>query len=93
MISQIIWLLDYPKFFTPNNDDFNDRWKIKNQDREPNLKVDIYDRYGKILYSFTSAGAGWDGTYNGKPVFADDYWFVVQRQDGRVLKGHFALKR
>ena len=36
---------------------------------------------------------GWDGNLLGEKLPADDYWFVVVREDGRIHKGHFALKR
>ncbi|WP_298236792.1 T9SS type B sorting domain-containing protein [uncultured Algibacter sp.] len=38
-------------------------------------------------------GEGWDGTFNGELMPADDYWFAVTLQDGRVFKNHFTLKR
>ncbi len=92
-VTQEVWLLNYPKFFTPNGDGYNDNWYVKNSDTEPNFKVYIYDRYGKLITDILSNGPGWDGKLNGKLLFADDYWFVVYRQDGRILKGHFAMKR
>ena len=91
--SQVIWLLYYDKFFTPNNDGYNDYWRIKDSENEPDFKVIIYDRYGKIITSFNSTSPGWDGNYNGNQIFSDDYWFVAYRNDGRIHKGHFTLKR
>ena len=35
----------------------------------------------------------WDGTYNGKLMPSDDYWFYVTRYNGRIHKGHFAIIR
>ena len=92
-LTQEVWLLYYPKFFTPNNDGINDTWFIPNSNFEPDFKVVIYDRYGKLLTAFRSDSTGWDGNYNGNLMFADDYWFVVYREDGRIHKGHFSLKR
>lgn len=92
-IQQEVWLLNYPKFFTPNGDGINETWYIKNQQYEPDFKVYVYDRYGKLVSSFKSNTLGWDGNYNGTLNYASDYWFVVYRQDGRVHKGHFTLKR
>lgn len=88
-----IWLLYYEKYFTPNGDGFNETWRIANSEKETNLKVIVYDRYGKTMASFDANSLGWNGTYNGQLMFSDDYWFVVYRQDGRVHRGHFALKR
>ncbi len=92
-IEQEVWLLNYPKYFTPNGDGINETWFIKNQQFEPDFNVFIYDRFGKLITNFQSNSIGWDGNYNGTQNFATDYWFVVYRQDGRIHKGHFALKR
>ncbi len=90
---QEVWLLYYVKYFTPNGDGYNERWTIENASFETELKVIVYDRYGKAMASFDANSEGWDGTYNNQPMFATDYWFVVYRQDGRIHKGHFSLKR
>lgn len=90
---QDISLLNYPKFFTPNNDGVNETWRIENSWNEPNLIHRIYDRYGKLLTSFGVQTQGWDGTYNGAAMPSTDYWFVVERQNGQIFKGHFALIR
>ncbi len=92
-LTEEVWLLNYPKFFTPNGDGYNETWYVKNSENEPEFKVYIYDRYGRLITNILSNGPGWDGKLNGKVLFADDYWFVAHRQDGRILKGHFTLKR
>jgi hypothetical protein len=33
-VTDEVYLLMYPKFFTPNGDGFNDTWKIKFSDNE-----------------------------------------------------------
>jgi gliding motility-associated-like protein len=88
-----VWLLYYPLFFTPNGDTYNDTWFIPNAEFEPDLKVYIYDRYGKLITYLDNKNKRWDGTYNGTQAVSTDYWFVVSRQDGRTFKGHFSLKR
>lgn len=91
--SDEIYLLMYPKYFTPNGDGYNDFWKIKFSDNEPNLTIKIFDRQGKLVKQFGSLSQGWDGNYNGNPLPSTDYWFVVTRQNGKTHKGHFSLKR
>lgn len=91
--TESIWLLYYPNFFTPNDDGYNDTWFIENGALEPNMTVYIYDRYGKLITGLDKTNPKWDGQYNGNQAVSTDYWFVVNRQDGRVHKGHFALKR
>jgi gliding motility-associated-like protein len=89
-----IFVLDYPKFFTPNGDGYNDVWKITYLQKEHRrAQVSIFDRYGKLVFSGTGDNAGWDGTFNSNNLPASDYWFTIVLEDGRVIKNHFSLKR
>jgi len=88
-----IFLLMYPKYFTPNGDGIHDTWQIKFSLTEPNMELIIFDRYGKLITIFKGTSFGWDGTLNGYKLPSDDYWFVVKRQNGKEYKGHFTLKR
>jgi gliding motility-associated-like protein len=88
-----VYLLMYPKFFTPNGDGFNDTWKIKSSDIEDGLTIKIFDRFGKLLKELGFNSNGWDGTYIGQTLPATDYWFVATRKNGKEYKGHFSLKR
>lgn len=97
IIIEDIQIIDYPKFFTPNNDGDNDTWNITAMQDQPNSSILIYDRYGKILTYIKPYGPGWDGTYNGQRMMSNDYWFVLTYQDYkgtlREFRAHFALKR
>ncbi|KAF2507934.1 T9SS type B sorting domain-containing protein [Flavobacterium zhairuonense] len=92
IVNQEVFLLNYPKFFTPNQDGYNDTWGIKFSETEPTINTKIFDRYGKFLKEL-NAYTTWDGTFNGKELPASDYWFVVTRANGKVYKGHFSMKR
>lgn len=92
-ITEDVYLLTYPKYFTPNNDGIHDYWKIKSSELEPNLTIKLFDRYGKFIQYLKANSIGWDGTLNGEKLPADDYWFVVVRENGKEHRGHFALKR
>ncbi|MEO8235087.1 MAG: T9SS type B sorting domain-containing protein [Flavobacterium sp.] len=92
-ISEEIFLLMYPKYFTPNGDGFNDKWKIKFSNTEPSLRIKLFDRYGKFIKELDYSSDGWNGTFNGKELPSTDYWFVVTRANGKEYKGHFAMKR
>lgn len=88
-----VTVLDYPVFFTPNNDGHNDYWQIKGiQNYADSSTIYIYNRYGKLLKELSSNSVGWDGTYNGRKVHSNDYWFVLILNNRRI-KGHFALRR
>lgn len=95
-VSKDISVLGAPKFFTPNGDSYNDTWRITgiNPIFYPRSNVQIFDRYGKFIMEIPGGSdIGWDGTYNGQPLPADDYWYVLRVDDGRIARGHFALKR
>ena len=84
----------YPRVFTPNGDGYHDTWGIENNTiLNGNPQIYIYDRYGKLIKVIRSNIEFWDGTYNQNDFPADDYWFSVQAQNGKVYKGHFNLKR
>jgi gliding motility-associated-like protein len=89
----VIYVLDYPRFFTPNGDGYNDVWKIKNLDLFPEASIIIYDRYGKLLKELNAINPNWDGTYIGNELPANDYWFNLNFGNGKIIKGHFSLKR
>ena len=86
-------VLDYPRFFTPNGDGFNDLWQIKNLYLRQGATIKIFDRFGKLLKYQDANTSGWDGTYNGAMLPASDYWFLLTLDNGTTVKGHFSLKR
>ncbi|MGK4566436.1 T9SS type B sorting domain-containing protein [Flavobacterium sp. 3HN19-14] len=90
-----VYVLDYPKFFTPNGDGTNDNWKVEYSQLQISFNIEIYDRYGKVITVLDKTSAGWDGTYQGRKLPADDYWFRIIRLTNKeiIYRGHFALKR
>ncbi|OWP83998.1 hypothetical protein BWK59_07630 [Flavobacterium davisii] len=89
-----VYILDYPKFFTPNNDGYNDTWYVKDSNFKKNIKeIEIFDRYGKLLKQLNPNQA-WDGTYLDNNLPADDYWFTIKLyNNNNTIKNHFSLKR
>ncbi|MBX9807635.1 MAG: T9SS type B sorting domain-containing protein, partial [Flavobacteriaceae bacterium] len=90
-------IINYPKFFTPNGDGYNETWNIPHLlSTNPNAPIFIYDRYGKLLKEISPSSEGWNGTYNGQPLPASDYWFTVdydEKDISKIFKSHFSLKR
>jgi gliding motility-associated-like protein len=95
-IQEEVIIVNYPKFFTPNNDGFNDFWMIFGYGGIQNFLISIYDRYGKLLIQMNESSLGWDGTFNGIPLPASDYWFSIDFEENNVhksFKSHFSLIR
>lgn len=86
-----VLILAYPKFFSPNNDGYNDFWALQGT-KGKEYSLIIYDRYGKVLKQLKT-GESWDGYFNGRPLPQDDYWFDAQFKDGFMKKGNFSLLR
>lgn len=91
------FVINYPKFFTPNGDGFNDYWNIHDLSHQPESVIDIFDRYGKFIIQIKPSNpGGWDGNLNGASLFSTDYWFkVTYYVDGvqKEFRSHFAMKR
>ncbi|MFY0483034.1 T9SS type B sorting domain-containing protein [Flavobacterium sp. PLA-1-15] len=88
-------IVNYPKYFTPNGDTYNDYWTINGLDNNT-TRVFIFDRYGKLLTQIGNLQSGWDGTCNGQLMPSTDYWFVVEYVENNISKSfrsHFSLIR
>jgi gliding motility-associated-like protein len=91
-----VLVANYPHYFTPNNDGFNDYWNVVGLKQQPDATIYIYDRYGKFLKQISPTSLGWDGMFNGEMLPATDYWFTVNYVEAtipKVFKSHFTLKR
>lgn len=87
-------VIGFPKYFTPNNDGINDTWQINGTSNIFQSKsiIRIFNRYGKLVKQLNPVDQGWDGSFNGEKLPADDYWFTIILEDGRIFKDHFTLK-
>ncbi|CAL2086037.1 T9SS type B sorting domain-containing protein [Tenacibaculum sp. 190524A02b] len=94
-VNNSITIIDYPRFFTPNEDGHNDLWQIIGIDELKNPRIQIFDRFGKPLSILTKQDKGWNGIYNGRKLPKNDYWFVLffTDKDGATqqFKAHFSL--
>ena len=93
--NEVVSVIGFPNFFTPNNDGYNDSWHVFgiNTPSQSNSEIFIFDRYGKLLKQLSYDSLGWDGTYNGNLMPTSDYWFYIKLSDNRIFRGHFTLKR
>jgi gliding motility-associated-like protein len=84
-----------PNVFTPNGDGANDTWIIDNIDIYPNVKIEIYNRWGELIY-YAPKGYSkpWDGTYKGRQLPIDSYYYILDLNNGKdVLSGNITIIR
>ena len=88
--------IEIPNFFTPNNDTENDTWSPRNIEPYQNIVIQIYDRYGRMVYEFEDNEDSWDGNYNLDILPTGDYWYIIKlngTEDNREFVGNFTLYR
>lgn len=75
---------DIPNAFSPNGDGIHDRWEIKYLDKFPGASVQVFNRYGQLVYTATSyqPGNGWDGKLKGQPLPMGTYYYVIDLKNG-----------
>ncbi len=79
----VLPMIDIPTGFTPNGDGWNDQWIIDNIDQFPQSEVEIYNRWGEMLFRSVGYNIPWDGRYNNGPVPVGTYYYVVKLNDPR----------
>ena len=74
-----------PNTFSPNNDGINDTWRIQHLESYPGALVQVYDRYGKQVFTSIGYGRDWDGKFLGTPLPIGTYYYIVDPKNGRKL--------
>ncbi len=89
----VITVPSIPNVFTPNGDGINDTWISASPDI--NAHVIVIDKIGRIVadYNTQDKPEGWDGTYNGKPLPSDSYWYIITLENGTPIKGVVSIVR
>ncbi|MEM9000433.1 MAG: T9SS type B sorting domain-containing protein [Bacteroidota bacterium] len=100
MVSEDIVVVGFLRYFSPNGDGLNEDWHIEELHTLNDPVISIYDRYGKLIIQLNALSSGWDGTLEGKPMPATDYWFNLSYVDvngnrtyAKFLQNHFSLRR
>jgi len=85
------WYIYIPNTFTPDGDRFNNDWSISTVGVK-SLEVNIFNRWGEIIFTSSDLNFEWDGTYLGLYVpdgtYTYDVNFVTNSGRDRNLRGH-----
>ena len=91
--------LEIPNTFSPNADGTNDTWEILGIEKYPNCNVQVYTRWGQLVFQSTgySLSKRWDGTSkNGKKLAPSAYYYVIDLRSDDFpdpLKGTVSIVR
>lgn len=78
-----------PNTFSPNGDGVHDKWEIKYLNTYAGCTVEIYNRYGQLVFQSTGYNKPWDGTFKDKPLPAGTYYYLINPKNGRKKMSGF----
>jgi gliding motility-associated-like protein len=78
-----------PNVFSPNGDGINDTWEITSLESYPGATVEIFNRYGQVIFRSTGYSKPWDGKVNGKDAPSGTYYYIVDPKNGRQKMAGF----
>jgi len=85
---------DVANAFTPNGDGINDYWQIKNINNYTNATIQVFNRYGQLLFESKGYAKPFDGTYKGQKLPAGVYYYIINlNAKCNLLSGSLTLIR
>lgn len=89
-------LVFVPSAFSPDNDGKNDVLMVDGNNIT-SMQLQIYNRWGTLVFETNDQSIGWDGTYKGAALPPDVYGYYLQCTckggDSALLKGNITLLR
>ncbi|MCG9911082.1 MAG: HYR domain-containing protein [Flavobacteriales bacterium] len=89
---------DVPNLVTPNGDGFNDKWVVPGLDKYPNHKVEIFNRWGNLVFKASPYQDNWEGYSEGMATIgngrlpAGTYFYVIELEKNKVVSGYLELQ-
>lgn len=66
-----------PNAFSPNGDGINDTWNIEPLDLFNDADLQVFNRYGQLVFRNIGYIKPWNGTRNGTPLPVGTYYYVL----------------
>ena len=66
---------------SPNGDGANDDWIIENIEEFPNCVVEVYNRWGELLFQSVGYKEKWAGLYKGQLLPVGTYYYIINLND------------
>lgn len=86
--------INIPTCFTPNGDGLNDVWVIKDAGLYPAFYMEVFNRWGQSVYRREGSYEDWDGTYEGKVLPAETYYYFIRLDaQSEMMQGTITIVR
>jgi gliding motility-associated-like protein len=73
--------LKIPNAFSPNGDGRNDTWRIPGLDEYHHATVQVFNRWGQVVFRSVGYGIPWNGMMNGNKLPTGAYYYVIKPGD------------
>lgn len=74
--------LQVPSIFTPNADGINETWVITGIDAYSNASVQVFNKWGSLVFEYSGIYQPWDGTYKGNTLPSETYYYIINLNNG-----------
>lgn len=83
-----------PNTFTPNGDGSNDTWGVPALRFYEQVRIQIFDRGGLLIFATENPDLRWDGKQKGKELpIGTYYWVISVKETGEIRRGMLNLLR
>ncbi|MFB9863661.1 PKD domain-containing protein [Rufibacter immobilis] len=83
---KVVKRLQIPTAFSPNADGTNDTWVLEGIQDYPLISIEIYNRWGQLVYSTRGYPSPWDGKRNGSDLPIGAYYYIIDPHNGLPKK-------
>jgi len=83
-----------PSGFSPNGDGVNDNFEINGLGDYTNVKINVFNRWGNLVYDSGDYKNNWNGkNMSGEDLSDDTYFFTLEIPKRSTIKGYVVIKR
>ncbi|WP_291784000.1 gliding motility-associated C-terminal domain-containing protein [Cecembia sp.] len=85
-LTDLLLEMEIPNTFTPDGDNINDDWGVPMLQIFGSVRVHIYERGGQRVFFTDNPMVRWDGTYMGRALPVDTYYYVIEVDDNNTTR-------
>ncbi len=84
MVVKLLPTIDIPSGITPNGDGANDVWTLSGIEVFPDCVVELYNRWGELIFQSPGYNVKWDGTYKGELLPVGTYYYIIDLHEPSI---------